>query len=156
MDIEKLYENGVLYGTYTQFTRNGNNLENLNLPLIDIDRRIADLEQRVFANDKKVQTDLSQQILLLHHLGIIQVFRQLNISSRKISKLLSLTLNAHVDNVKKVMTALELPGSNIKTKKNYKFLVETFSSLRMEAEKEACEKILNEIIMKEAEKSKNK
>ena len=145
MDIEKLLENGFPQSQYSRFLRN-NLLSKLTLPFVDIDKRLSDLEERVFANDKKVQTDLSQQMLLLLHLGIIDKFRELNISSRKIIKLLSLILNASEDNVKKTMTALELPVSKLKVKKNYKFLVDTFSSLKMTGQIEETEKILNEII----------
>jgi hypothetical protein len=148
MDIERLYEKGIPQTVYSPYLRDKHTTK-LNLPFADIDKRLADLEERVFANDKKVQTDLSQQMLLLHHLGIIDKFRELDISSRKVIKLLSLILNASEDNVKKTMTALELPKSKLKVKKNYKFLVETFSTLKMQSQVETTEKVLNEIIREE-------
>src|SRR5688572_26746440 len=66
----------------------------LNLLFTMIEKRFIDIEDKVFKSKRKSDTTRAQQMLLLKHLGILEIINALKITVKKKAKLLSLLLNA--------------------------------------------------------------
>src|SRR4051794_4827228 len=87
--------------------------------------RVENLEQKVFKN-KKPPITLSQQILLLHYLGMLDALRQLDTSNANKAKLLARILKTDESNTKKALEAVAKKESHLKISDNYTLLRDTF------------------------------
>ena len=94
--------------------------------IADLDERVTDIEFRLNPTAKKILSTRSQQMLLLHHLGVLDLLNEYNISNIKKAKFLSVLLNASPDNIEKDLSGIFKPKSKIKTANNYKFITSVF------------------------------
>lgn len=101
----------------------------MNISLIE--DRLSKIEEKVFKL-KRTPTNLSQQMLLLHELGILKEFKKLNLSDLKLAQLLSVILNADKDNIRKSLSTINTKDSKLKTSINYAFALQTFEDLGLE------------------------
>ena len=113
--------------------------------LADIDKRLKDLEHKVNPTAKKILSTRSQQILMLHHLGVLDLLNQKNISKKKQAKFLSILLNASPDNIEGDLHGIHNPKSALKTRTNYKVISEAFKISGMKDIAEETDKILEKI-----------
>jgi hypothetical protein len=111
--------------------------------IVDLQERVNRLEVKLFK--KKPPTTLNQQVLLLHHLGMLDKLHQLPIAAEKKKKLLSIILNGDFSNTKKAFEALSKEESNLRIPFNYEFLKETFETLDLMDEASKMNTILQEI-----------
>jgi hypothetical protein len=103
--------------------------------------RITELEKKVFKTEKK-PTTLSQQLLILENLGLLNTIRKLDLSENKKVLLLSKLLNGDLSNTKKLF-------SNIETAKfelNYEFLIDLFNEAGLKKEADKAEKELSKFL----------
>lgn len=116
-----------------------------NAQILTLSERIKTLEEKVFKTSRKSDTTRAQQMLLLKHLGFLEKLEPLNISKRAKAKLLSILLNASSENIEDDLTYINSPTSPTTTKKNYEFLIKSFSEIGLTDQKEQAERILDEI-----------
>ena len=113
--------------------------------LEDIDRRLNDLEFKASKNGKKPEISRAEKMLLMHHLGLLDKLRELNISNKKIAKLIFFLINASQDNIEGDLSAIQNPNNYLKTKSNFKFLVKALNDAGLEKHEKEAQKILDEI-----------
>jgi hypothetical protein len=104
--------------------------QHLNRALKDIDQRLNDLEFYFSNNGKKPNVSRAEKMLLLNELGVTQHLLK-NFSAKKLSKILSLLLDADASNIESDLGECFNPNSYLKTKSNYKFLVRLFKELKL-------------------------
>jgi hypothetical protein len=92
----------------------------------DIDQRLKDLEHKVNPTAKKIVSNRSQQMLMLHHLGVLDKLSEFKISNKKKAKFLSILLNASPDNIEGDLSNIHNPKSPLNTVANYKVVVDAF------------------------------
>ncbi len=107
--------------------------------------RIEALENKVNRTAKKDSTSRGQQILLMHHLGLLDKVKELGLNNTQQAKLLSVLLNAGQENIRKDLSNVESKESELKLEMNYNFLVELFGELKLEKQEFQAEKILKQI-----------
>ena len=105
-----------------------------------IEDRLKKLEEKVFKLGKS-PTTRSQQMLLLKHLGLLDIILKLDISNKKKSILLSSILNSSQDNIEGDLSIINSKTSKLRTTENYAFLIKAFDEtglkeLSLEMEKE--------------------
>jgi hypothetical protein len=93
-----------------------------------IEDRLKKLEEKVFKLGKP-PTTRSQQILLMHHLGLLDIILKLKISNKKKSILLSTILNSSQDNIEGDLSNIFKKKSPLRTPLNYAFLHKTFTEV---------------------------
>jgi hypothetical protein len=120
-------------------------IQHLNRALKDIDERLNDLEFSNNQNGKMPDVSRGKKMSLLMELGVIDYLFQKDIPQHKLAELLSLIINATPVNIVKDLSERHNANSSIKKKVNYKFLVETFSSLKLDKYEEKCQKVLNSL-----------
>ena len=112
--------------------------------ILSLMTRIDHLEQKVYKN-KKPKTSLYQQILILHHLGMLDKIYELETSNVKKAELLSTLLNTDPSNTKKALEELAKKQNQLKNGYNYQRLVDVFESAGLQKLTIAANKILKEI-----------
>lgn len=117
----------------------------LNFQLGRLTERIKTLEEKVFKTSRKSDTTRAQQMLILKHLGILDLIESKKLTKKAKAKLLSTLLNASAENIEDDLTYINTPQSPIATKKNYEFVISTFSEAGLKSEKQQAEKILEQI-----------
>jgi hypothetical protein len=104
----------------------------LNKQFIALMERVDRVEEKVFPDKKDVFT-LNQQIIALEYFGIIQIFRELDLSQIKKAELLGLLIKRDTDSVKKALNKLSnAEDEQLKTAHNYKQVSEKFAELGLE------------------------
>jgi hypothetical protein len=99
--------------------------------LIELKERVKRLEDKTFKK-KKPPTTLSQQILLLYHLGMLDKIYELPVSNVKKAELLAIILNGDASNTKKAIESIpKKEKSDLTIPFNYEFLKETFHDLEL-------------------------
>lgn len=124
----------------------------LNEFLYDIDQRLNELEFKSSKNGKKPEVSRAEKMLLMHHLGLLDKLRELNISNVKIAKLIQLLINASPDNIEGDLSDLNNPKSALKNEKNYSFLVKAFKDIGLNEKQKNAEAILDKIKNKNSSK----
>ncbi len=110
-----------------------------------INERLNELEHKVFKQVKKAPTTRSQQMLLLHHLGMLDPILKLDLPLMKKAQLLSLLLNSSQDNIKKDLSIINKTVSSLKSKENFEFLHKLFEELGLEKKAKEIDLELNVI-----------
>jgi hypothetical protein len=111
----------------------------------ELNERVKRLEDKTFKK-KKPPTTLSQQILLLYHLGMLDKIYQLQISNVKKAELLAIILNGDSSNTKKAIESISKKDkSDIQIPFNYEFLKETFDEFELYDISEKMNDILKKI-----------
>jgi hypothetical protein len=106
------------FGNYSNKTLTNN--------FADIDQRLKDLEHKVNPTAKKIVSKRSQQMLILHHLGVLDKLDEFKISNKKKAKFLSILLNASPDNIEEDLSIILNPKSRLNTVANYKIVVDAY------------------------------
>ena len=119
------------------------------LQISKLTQRVSDLEDKVFKTGKKILTTKSQQMLLLHHLGILEKMNELNLSNKKKAVLLGALTNSDIDNIEKDLGKILLPDSPLKLPANYKFLVNILNKVGLKQHAKEADLILDEIYKSE-------
>lgn len=117
--------------------------------IVELRERIERLEERIFKTARKKDTPARLQLLLFHHLGLLDRINELNLSGVKKAKLLSILLNASDQNIKKDLSQINKKNSELKNSHNYSFLLKTFEDLGMKKQAEDVDKILLGILKEE-------
>jgi hypothetical protein len=108
-------------------------------------QRIDRIEEKVFKK-KKIPTTLNQQVLLLHHLGMLQKINELPITSVKKAELLSVILNGDASNTKKALEGVaKRKESPLRIPFNYEYLKELFESFGLVELSSKMNNVLKEI-----------
>ncbi|HXB40403.1 MAG TPA: hypothetical protein VNZ49_07655 [Bacteroidia bacterium] len=118
--------------------------------IADIDDRIEKIEKKVFKSSRS-PANLSQQMLIFHHLGILDKITKLETSTNKKAKLLSVLLDADLDNTESFVSNI----NRAKNLTNYKFLSDLFKTSGLNDLNEVAEKEYDKIL-KALEKKKDK
>lgn len=117
--------------------------------LSDIDDRLKELESRVLKTERKTITHRAQQMLILHHLGVLEKLNDLDISGIKKSKLLSALLNASQENIKDDLSAINKKESYLKNTANYKVVNKIFKDAGLKKLVDETDKILDNLAKQE-------
>jgi hypothetical protein len=117
----------------------------VNFQILQLSERIKLLEEKVFKTSRKSDTTRAQQMLILKHLGILDLIESKKLTKKAKAKLLSTLLNASAENIEDDLTYINSPQSPIVTKKNYEFVISAFSEAGLKSEKQQAEKILDQI-----------
>jgi hypothetical protein len=117
--------------------------------LTDIDQRLTELETRVFRTERKTLTTRAQQMLLLHHLGVLDQLNEFKISNKKKAKLLSVLLNASEANIEDDLSSINKKASYLKTSNNYGVITKAFKDAGLKDLYEQSDKILDQLIKEE-------
>jgi len=123
-------------------------MQALNLDKLQIARlleRVKDLEDHVFKKSKKKETTRAQQMLILKHLGILEFIEKYNLNKKSKAELLSVLLNSSADNIEDDLTNINSHNSPLISKKNYKFLENSFDKVGLKENKKECESILENL-----------
>jgi hypothetical protein len=104
----------------------------LRMVLLHVEKRLNDIENKVFRTAKKSFTTRAQQMLILYHLGLLEKINELPISKKKKAKLLSVLLNANADNIEGDLTYSQKRMSDLRIKENYSFLTELFQEVGLQ------------------------
>lgn len=144
-DIEKIFRQGK----YSIGTSIGSKDIKLNIILNDIDDRLTLIESRYLKTDKKTSTTRAQQILMLHHLGVLKKLDDYNISSKKKAKLLSILLNASSENIEDDLTVIHRKESKLIQKHNYEPIVKAFKEAGVKDIAQETDQILDNILKSE-------
>ena len=115
----------------------------------DIDERLKEIEHKVNPTAKKIKSNRSQQMLLLHHLGVLDLLNQFKISNKKQAILLSILLNASSDNIEADLSIIRNPKSKINTSDNYKIVSEAFKQSGIKILASKTETILHHLEIEE-------
>jgi len=119
---------------------------NENYVFTKIEKRLIDLEEKVFKSKKTNTTTRSQQMLLLHSLGILDKIGNLEISKTKQAILLSALLNSSMDNIKDDLeTISNIKKSDVHSDRNYEFLFELLNICGLKKMAQEIESKRNEI-----------
>lgn len=109
----------------------------------DLTQRLEVVENRVFKN-KKAPTSLSQQMLMLQHLGMIDKIYELDIPNTKKAELLSILLNSDYSNTKKALEALaKKEDTHVHLPSNFKYLRDKFEEVELHDLSNKMNAILN-------------
>lgn len=92
--------------------------------------RIQKIEEVVFKNGK-TPSSMAQQILLLNELGLLEVLKKLKLSDVKLAALLSVILNSNKDNIRKVLSKINMKDSDYKTSVNYAYLHTIYEAAKL-------------------------
>ncbi len=111
----------------------------------ELNDRIMELENRVLKTERKTITHRAQQMLILHHLGILDKLNELDISGVKKAKLLSALLNASQDNIKDDLSAINKKDSYLKSTANYKVVNKIFKEAGLKKLTDQTDKILDDL-----------
>jgi hypothetical protein len=120
--------------------------------LFSLNERITELEHVVLKGKKRTDTTRAQQMLLLHHIGVLQPILDLGLTQTKTVNLLSVLLNSSPDNLKKDLATLNQKDSEIKNASNYRMLVKTFQDLGMKKLERECQIELDRILKRDESK----
>ena len=131
-----------------------NELEQVNWKA-DIEKRLKELEEHTYRTKRSENTTIPQQLLILKDLNILPIFQKLGLNRRQQAKLLSVILNGNEDYVRKAYEGIYHKDSPHKTPQNYKFLYETYKTLKLEELTKVAEKEIIALRKKE-EKEKEK
>ena len=112
----------------------------------DIDERLRDLEHKVNPTAKKILSNRSQQMLILHHLGVLDKLNEFQISNKKKAKFLSILLNASSDNIEDDLSVILKPKSKLTTAANYKVVNAAFKQSGIKTLDEETDIILDKLI----------
>ena len=115
----------------------------------DIDERLKEIEHKVNPTAKKIKSNRSQQMLLLHHLGVLDLLHQFKISNKKQAILLSILLNASSDNIEADLSIIQNPKSKLNTSDNYKIVNEAFKQSGIKTLAAKTETILHQLEIEE-------
>src|SRR5580658_2654070 len=107
--------------------------------------KIEALQEKVFKNAQKAKTRLGQQILLLHKLGFLDKLKEQKLTTLQEARLLSVLLNGDKDNIRKHLTVVGHKESTLTNERNYKFLVDIFTELKLDKLEFDVQKNLNRI-----------
>lgn len=113
--------------------------------IIDIDKRLKQLEHKVFKQNKRMQITLAQKILALQQLGILAHFKDLGLSNNMTAKLMAILLNEDADRIEKFNRNVGLKTSNLNTIENYEVLLKMFEDLGFEKEEVTAQNKLNQL-----------
>lgn len=137
----------IIKSKYTPVGISGNyNNGRLQTHFADISERLSDLEHKVNPTAKKILSNRSQQMLILHHLGVLDRLNEFNISGKKKAKLLSILLNASPDNIEGDLSIIHNSTSKIYTSDNYKIVNAAFKQAGIKKLIEETETILEKLI----------
>src|SRR4029077_5066893 len=89
--------------------------------ILKLTERVNLLEEKTFKSKRK-DTTRAQQMLLLKHLGILEILDNIPTKKAK-AKLLSALLNADSDNIEDDLTNINRELSGISTKENYEYII---------------------------------
>ena len=135
------------YRTSNSMFGKGNNA--IQSSLNDIDDRLTAIETRIFKTERKTLTTRSQQMLLLKHLGILEILKEYSLSSKKKAKLLSVLLNASQSNIEDDLSIIEYEKSALTTTHNYNIVTKTFKDSGLKKLAEKTDIILDNLIKDE-------
>lgn len=110
-----------------------------------LEERVSKLEEKINKNARKDNTTLRQQLLLLHHLGFLDILNDLKMSREKKAVLLSVLLNGSFDNIRDYLTEINKKDSQLKTESNYRLVAKTFNKSGLKKLENEAERILLEI-----------
>jgi hypothetical protein len=116
--------------------------------IIELTERVKELEDAVFKKKKKTQTTRAQQMLLLKHLGLLEVIERFEITKKAKAELLGIILNASAENVEHDLTEINSNKSPLRTSKNYDFLIRNFSKVGLKEKEIEAENVFIEISRK--------
>jgi|GEM_PF-5038149 len=94
--------------------------------LLNIIDRLEIIERRVFKSERKNRATRVQQILLLHHLGMLKPLLELDINQEMKAKILSIIVDASMDNIYNDLGQLKKERPDINTKNNIDFIYKVF------------------------------
>lgn len=115
----------------------------------DVHERLTDIEHKINPTSKKISSNRSQQMLILHHLGVLDILSEFKISNKKKAKLLSILLNASPDNIENDLSSIHNPNSKLKTVTNYTLINDAFSKADIKIISDSTAKILKNLQEKE-------
>jgi hypothetical protein len=121
----------------------------LDRALKDIDERLSEIETRVFKTERKTLTTRAQQMLLLQHLGVLELLSGFNISNKKKAKLLSVLLNASEANIEDDLSAIHKKTSYLRSSNNYRVVTKTFKDAGLKQLFEQTDIILDTVTREE-------
>lgn len=122
-----------------------------NIQFRRLEERVAKLEEKVNKTARKDQTTLRQQLLLLHHTGMLDTLNELKMSREKKAKFLSVLLNGSFDNIRDYLTEINKKDSKLKSVTNYTVLVNTFKESGLKAIEEKADIILDQLKKQDSE-----
>ncbi len=150
LEFENISEEDTGYLMDELLSPNSKGLINV---LTTLNKRINDLEHKVFINKKTSITTRAQQMLLLKHLGMIEKIDSLNMKVKDKAKLLSFLLNVSYDNIKKDLETIHNDSdSDLMTEKNYEFLYSLFKEIKLTEKTIEIELILDKIKLKKSKR----
>ena len=118
-------------------------VQDLNRHLKDINMRLIDLETTKLKNGKNPEVPRAAKVLLMEELGIIEFLIDKKFSQKKISKILSLLINADNSNIESDLGERHLPKSTLKTKRNYQILHKKTKELKLNSLEDHFQEILD-------------
>lgn len=115
----------------------------------ELERRVSEIENKVFPPSDKITATLSQKILMLEQLGLWNKILSLKLTNTAKSKVLSILLERTQSTIESELSNI----SPLKTTKNYTELAKMFEKMGLEDEAKKAE---NEARRLEKTTTKNK
>ena len=96
-----------------------------------IRQRLDVLEEAVFKKPKRKRATKAQRILMMKHLGLLEIIEDLNLQQNHKAILISIFLDVDPENVEKDLSQVHKKVSNLKTESNLQFLRELYQDLAL-------------------------
>lgn len=113
----------------------------LTLKLIE---KVKELEDRM-PRKKVVETTRAQQMLILKHLGIIDIILEPKNEKQQKAKLLSVLLNRSATNIEDDLSYILSNDPNLRSKRDYLFLINVFKDAGLPELEKECQDIFDKI-----------
>ena len=126
----------------------------LEMVIVDIEKRLRDLEHKTSKGNKRKTASRAQKMLLLFHLGMLDNLLDMPISADKKARLLSLIIDEDQANLKGDCLTIRTPKTDLRKEINYKFLSEIFNEVELEDQAIEVENILEKIEIEPKPKKK--
>ena len=132
-----------------EMQRHLNEFEMKDVLIHNLIERVKELEDKANKNIKRPVTTRAQQMLILKHCGLLETIQNLGIQQiQQKAKLLAILLNADPTNVESDLGHIFKDNPELRTRKDYEFLIKTFEITGLKAQKTEAESILPKIPLK--------
>ena len=109
-----------------------------------IETRFIDLEEKVFRSKQKNTATKSQKLLLMKHLGLLDIISNLNTTQEKKALLLSFIIDTSQENIRKDLQRIEYANDPaFYNKGNIKFLKDVFANAGLPNHSKTVENLQN-------------
>ena len=143
--LDKGFIDGILPDSVYRTILSSDSSE-LNLVVTLIEKRLNDIEDKVFKTARKSETTRAQQMLLLKHLGMLDRIIDLPIKGFQKARLLSILLNASAENIEGDLSHIQNDNApDLVTSRNYNFLLATFKEVDLSDKATEMDNILSKI-----------